>query len=257
MGTQSIRSAIGYCERIIESEGGEAAYLLGKDEDCVRVIKYTAEVIKCNQTSAFLDSLKHIKYVIDGVGNLAQLDQLGELKQNILNVQQLYNEYISNSEIYTIASDITDLRDQSDSYLESIKQSQEYLTLNEKQIEDINKRLDNLTIDRRSDSVEGLQEMVNNFAAFGMSRINSIKLKINDYAIRNAPAVVVEPAPAEAQPVTPNPAPVVNEPQYAPKRIRVKSRLTTKAELQQVITELTQMLDTISDNTPVEININE
>ena len=45
-GLPMVQKAMNYTKRIIESEGGEAAYLLSKDEECVKAFKYVMDVYK-------------------------------------------------------------------------------------------------------------------------------------------------------------------------------------------------------------------
>ena len=53
-GLSQMRSAINYAQRIIDSEGGEAAYLLGKDNDCVNAFKYAMDIMSAIKRHHYL-----------------------------------------------------------------------------------------------------------------------------------------------------------------------------------------------------------
>ncbi len=94
-GLWQMHSAINYAQRIIDSEGGEAAYLLGKDNDCVNAFKYAMDIMKCNQTASLFDHIKHINHIMQESKNLPELIQLADFRKHMNDVAQLYNEYIN------------------------------------------------------------------------------------------------------------------------------------------------------------------
>ena len=109
--------AVNYGQRILDSEGGEAAYLLGKDEDCVKSFKYAMDFMKCNKQAGLIDQLKHINLLSKQASTLPELTQLSDFKKHVTEVGQVYNDYIGNANLPSIVSEITDLRNQIDSYL--------------------------------------------------------------------------------------------------------------------------------------------
>ena len=144
----------------------------------------------------------------------------------------------------------------------------EYADLKESQKAQIDTMLGNLAIDCRSHTLEGLREMINNFVTINMTKVSYIKSRVHAFALQNAPAVVVTP-PANPQSqndttgegggttTTTTTVTTVNESTPTPSRLRVKKKITTKAELQSIINELTKLLDTVDENSPVEFNIND
>lgn len=289
-GTQMLRSAINYAQRIIESEGGEAAYLLGKDDDCFKSFKYAMDIYKCNKSASVIDRLKHIVHVTKESKTLPDLIELTCFRKHIVDITQLYNDYIANPDLHLIVSEITDLCNQVDSYLQQgcigfqtesnaqlnlcgdeIKQLSEYVQLTDIQKSKIETELSNLNIECRSNTIDGLREMVNTFVTYKMTKVGAIKNMVKDYANKNAPAVVVTPTPATDTStndilvyvgdndcnIRGNDSTITstfNDPVYTPQRLMVKRRLTSRAELQDVINELTKLLNTIDENSPVEFN---
>ena len=282
-GSMTLRAATNYAQRIIDTEGGEAAYLLGKDNDCQKAFRYAMDVMKCNQQASLLDHLKHINYLTKEVKNLPVLPQLDGFLKQISDVSQLYDDYIQNQDLHAIVSDITDLRNKLDSYLtqacvnfqtegnsqlnlrrDEIMATSEYTELKDSQKAQIDNMLGNLAIDYRSNTLEGLREMINNFVTISMTSVNNIKSQVHAFSIQNTPSVVVTP------PVNPQSQPdttgegggvtttnIVQDSISSPNRLSVKKRITTKAELQSIINELTRLLDSVDENSPVEFNIND
>ena len=282
-GSMTLRAATNYAQRIIDTEGGEAAYLLGKDNDCQKAFRYAMDVMKCNQQASLLDHLKHINYLTKEVKNLPVLPQLDGFLKQISDVSQLYDDYIQNQDLHAIVSDITDLRNKLDSYLtqacvnfqtegnsqlnlrrDEIMATSEYTELKDSQKAQIDNMLGNLAIDYRSNTLDGLREMINNFVTISMTSVNNIKSQVHAFSIQNTPSVVVTP------PVNPQSQPdttgegggvtttnIVQDSISSPNRLSVKKRITTKAELQSIINELTRLLDSVDENSPVEFNIND
>lgn len=282
-GSMTLRAATNYAQRIIDTEGGEAAYLLGKDNDCQKAFRYAMDVMKCNQQASLLDHLKHINYLTKEVKNLPVLPQLDGFLKQISDVSQLYDDYIQNQDLHAIVSDITDLRNKLDSYLtqacvnfqtegnsqlnlsrDEIMATSEYTELKDSQKAQIDNMLGNLAIDYRSNTLDGLREMINNFVTISMTSVNNIKSQVHAFSIQNTPPVVVTP------PVNPKPQSdttgegggvtttnTVQDSISSPNRLSVKKRITTKAELQSIINELTKLLDSVDENSPVEFNIND
>ena len=210
--------AVNYGQRILDSEGGEAAYLLGKDEDCVKSFKYAMDFMKCNKQAGLIDQLKHINLLSKQASTLPELTQLSDFKKHVTEVGQVYNDYIGNADLPSIVSEITDLRNQIDSYLtqacvefqtqgnsilgdcrDEVKAMAEYPQLTDSQKIQIDTQLDNLNIDCRSNTIEGLREMVNTFVSYKMNNVDAIKNRVRNQAKSNAPAVVVTP-PADPEP---------------------------------------------------------
>lgn len=288
-GLSQMRSAINYAQRIIDSEGGEAAYLLGKDNDCVNAFKYAMDIMKCNQTASLFDHIKHINHIMQESKNLPELIQLADFRKHMNDVAQLYNDYIKTPDLHHIVSEITDLKNQVDSYLQQgriefqtqsnaqlndsrdeIKAMPEFEQLTDVQKIEIETLLNRLNVDCRSNSIESLREMVNTYVSYNMNNVAAIKCKVKNYAKTNAPAVTVTSPPdskedkqktdstVDTQPDNTKPNnDNAHEPEYKPLRLSLKRKITTRQELQDVINALSKLLNTVGDNSPVELNINE
>ena len=288
-GLSQMRSAINYAQRIIDSEGGEAAYLLGKDSDCVNAFKYAMDIMKCNQTASLFDHIKHINHIMQESKNLPELIQLADFRKHMNDVAQLYNDYIKTPDLHHIVSEITDLKNQVDSYLQQgciefqtqsnaqlndsrdeIKAMPEFEQLTDVQKIEIETLLNRLNVDCRSNSIESLREMVNTYVSYNMNNVAAIKCKVKNYAKTNAPAVTVTSQPdskedkqktdstVDTQPDNTKPNnDNAHEPEYKPLRLSLKHKITTRQELQDVINALSKLLNTVGDNSPVELNINE
>jgi hypothetical protein len=282
-GLQKLQQTLNYVQRIIDSEGGESAYLLGKDADCFNSFKYAMDILKCNKEASLLDHIKHLNHVADESDTISELQQLDEYRKQVKDVRQLYNEYIANPDLHLIVSDITDLRNQIDSYVnqaclefqtqsneqlnssrDRIKSLPEYAQLNNTQKDRIDTELDELNIEFGSPSVEMLRQMANKYVTYYLStgRINAIEREVMDYARQNTPAIdVTSPETGEKReekPLTEQPGDdVAQEPQINPVHLTVKRKLTTRDELQDVIDKLTEYLSKIDENKPIEFNFND
>ena len=245
----------------MESEGGEAAYLLGKDKECEKAFRYAMEIVKSNEQSAFVERFLHMEKLMDEAEKLTPLEQLAEFRKQVNDVRQMYNGYVANPDVPGIVSDITDLSSQLDAYLQQaciefqtqsnkqLKESREQIlalkemeSLKDNQREQIDTLLGELSIERRGDSIDNLRDMVNTYSAFYLPQgtVNSIENRVKAMAESNAPAVSEETTTT------------VNSPSYTPTRLRMKTRITSRADLQAVIDQLTQLLGKVDDNSPVE-----
>lgn len=281
-GLQTLQQAISYSQRILDSDGGEAAFLLGKDNDCIRSFKYAMDVLKCNKQTDLLDHLKHIVRLIEKAGELPKLPLLEEFMKHINDVEQVYNDFTNNVDLPAIVSDVTDLYNQLNNYVlqacvdfqtkgnstlnesrEVIKAMPEYTKLTISQKLEIDTLLDKLTLDYRSETIEGLQEMVNMFVEFSMTNLSIIRKSISHYAKQNAPAVSVTPTiPSGMQGSVTGEEPSqtssgVQEPTVKKSRVIFKKTITTKSELQDIINELTKFLGSVDEMNPIELNIDE
>ncbi len=285
-GLSTISRAIDYANRIMESEGGDAAYLLSKDNECPKALKYAMDMQYCAAQSGLIDHIKHMHKLIDDAATLPQLGQLADFRKKVNNVHQMYNEYIGNAALNDIASEITDLRATLDSYLheaciefETQSNNQLNLTaeeiladaqnrqLSESQISEITASLGQLSVDKHGASLENLRDMVNQYTAYymPMGQVSSIRQRVSQMEVANKPAVTVTTTSSSSTATTGNGSDEDNtgdgtgtttahEPETKPTRVSVKHRITSRAELQQVIDQLVKLLDTVDDNSPVEFN---
>lgn len=272
-GIDTLRQAINYAQRIVESEGGEAAYLLGKEADCSKSFRYVMDIMKSDDQSSFIDHLKHIAHIANEADNLPTMIELSDFKKQVNQVRQLFNEYVANRDLHLIAADITSLHDQFDSYLkqaciefqtqanqqlntsrEAIITSANYIKLNDLQRQQIETELNGLTIDCNHPSIDNLREMVNRYVAYYLpgGNINVVESRVKQMAAESVPAVLVTANADDEVNGT-----VAKDSSYTPTRLSMKRKLTSRAELQEVIDQLTELLSNIDDNSPVEFNLND
>lgn len=274
-GLQKINQAIQYAERIIETEGGDAAFLLGKDKECEKAFRYAMDIIKCEEQSRVIDQFKHMEKLMDEADKLTDLEQLRSFRQQVNEVRQVYHGYVANPDLHLIVENVIETRQQLDAYLreaclefqtqsnqqlaksrEAIMAMPEVEKLTEEQRAEIETELGELTIESRGASIDNLREMINNYSAFYLpqGKVNGIEQRIKNMVQAAAPAVTTvtaEPATG-ATPASPSTPSTAQSPSYSPTRLRVKPRLTSRAELQDVIDQLTQLLGKVDDNSPVE-----
>lgn len=275
-GLQKINQAIQYAERIIETEGGDAAYLLGKDKECEKTFRYAMDIMKCNEQSRVIDQFKHMEKLMDEADKLTDLEQLRSFRQQVNEVRQVYHGYVANPDLHLIVENVIETRQQLDAYLreaclefqtqsnrqlaksrEAIMAMPEVENLTEEQRAEIETELGGLTIESRGTSIDNLRDMINTYSAFYLpqGKVNGIELRIKRMVQAAAPAVTTlttEPATGNGGSTSTAPA-IASSPTYSPTRLRVKSKLTSRAELQAVIDQLTQLLGKVDDNSPVEL----
>ena len=271
-GLSTISRAIDYCKRIIESEGGDAAYLLSKDNECPKALKYAMDMLQCNSQSGLVDHIKHMHKLINDAATLPQLEQLAEFRKKVDNVQQMYNEYIATVDLTGIASEVSDLRTTLDSYLrdaciEFKTQSNKQLSktadkilddakkqqLNESQMAEISGLLGQLSIDEHGSSLENLRDMVNRYTAYYMpgGNVSCIEGRVGQMA---AAVSTTATSPDTDDEATDQGTTAVNKSKATPTQVSMKRRITSRAELQQVIDQLTKLLSTVDDNSPIEFD---
>lgn len=276
-GLSMIQKAMNYTNRIINTEGGEAAFLLGKDAECFKAFKYVMEVYKKNNDAGFVDQLKHIDHVLSEATSLPVIPMLEHFRKKVNNVKQLYNQYIATEDIHQIAPDIKDLYDQFDSYIEEacvkfqteanafiadsrteMRQMEDYGKLTDSQRVEVNTRIDGMDLDYRSPSLDGLREMVNTYTQYYLpsGMVEYMKDEIRRMAKENEPPVKTQqPSPAGSD--NPSTETKAGESNMQPCHMRLKRRLTTKSDLEAVISELRRYLENISEETPIEFSIND
>lgn len=279
-GLHPLNQAIGYANRILESEGGEAAYLLGKDKECEKAFRYAMELVKCNEQAGFLDRFLHMEKLMDEADNLAPNGILDGFRKQVSEVRQVYNGYVANPDLPNIVSDITELSSQLDAYLQQAclefqTQSNEQLNkkrvailanpeiekLKEEQRAQIETLLGELTIESRGSSIDNLRDMLNKFSGFymPMGAVEVIEGRVKTMAAANAPAVTTvtsstagentegnDDNPGKGTPTH------LHSPSYSSTQLCIKHKITSRTELQKIIDRLTQLLDKVGDNSPVE-----
>ena len=275
-GLQLFKQAINYAQRIKDTEGGDAAFLLGKDADCYEAFRYAIDICNCDKQSNILSSLKHIEKLTADSKKLPGLQQLANYRKQMVNVDQLLSEFVGNPYLYKVASEITELKDQVDSYVneaciafqtecnKAIAQTKEEIThtegfgkLTEAEQQVIITKTDELNLEYSSPTLDNLQNMVNKYTTYYIQGgdVDKIRGQVKELVAKHAPAVVITPPAApQTPPADPNGA---HEPAKQPRQMKLKRSLTTRDEVQQVITELQNHLDDVSEEHPIEFSINE
>ncbi len=275
-GLQLFKQAINYAQRIKDTEGGDAAFLLGKDSDCLEAFKYAMDIYKCDDQAKILSSLKHIEKLTDGSKKLPGLQQLSNYRKQIGDVEQLLSDFIGNPNLHQIASDITDLKNQVDSYLneaciafqtesnKAIAQTKEEIThsegfgqLTETEQQMIITKTDELNLEYSASTLDNLQNMVNKYTTYYIQGgdVDKIRHHVKELIIKHAPAVVTTP-PA-TPPTPPANSNAAHDTAKQPRHLKLKRSLTTRDEVQTVINELQSHLDDVSEQNPIEFSINE
>lgn len=275
-GLQLFKQAINYAQRIKDTEGGDAAFLLGKDADCYEAFRYAIDICNCDKQSNILSSLKHIEKLTADSKKLPGLQQLANYRKQMVNVDQLLSEFVGNPHLYKVASEITELKDQVDSYVneaciafqtecnKAIAQTKEEIThaegfgkLTEAEQQVIITKTDELNLEYSSPTLDNLQNMVNKYTTYYIQGgdVDKIRGQVKELVAKHAPAVVpTPPATPQTPPADPNGA---HEPAKQPRQMKLKRSLTTRDEVQMVITELQNHLDDVSEEHPIEFSINE
>ena len=278
-GLQLFKQAINYSQRIIETEGGDAAFLLGKDADCNEAFRYAMDILKCNDQSKVLDSLKHVAKLTSDSTKLPNIPLLSEFRKHVGDVTQLLNDYIANPNIHQIASEITDLSNQANSYVneaciafqtegnikiaesrENIKKMEGFDKLTDAEQQQIVTLADGLSLEFASPTLDNLREMVNSYTTLYLPNggIDAIRSRVTQLVAKHAPAVVTTPPVTSFTPSTSTTdTPTAHETEKKPRQMKLKRSLTTRNEVQLLITELQNHLDDVSEEHPIEFSINE
>ena len=288
-GLKEINQAINYAKHILDSEGGDAAYLLGKDENCFEAFNRVMNIIKRNDQTMLIANLKKISYLIQESDKLPKIEALNLYNSNIDRINNKYNILISNPDFHTMVSEITDLlntfesqlkeacydfqnncNNQLDIDLKDIKSTNEFNILNEEDKQDILKEFESLKIYFNDTAIDKLQNMVNRYTTYYLpgGRINSIKEKIKKLAKKSLekesssqdkdapkknPLVEAGGAGHEVS----NEKAVARQKVKSPKQIKLKRKLLNKSELESLIKELSKLLEEINEDSPVELDFED
>ena len=268
-GLNTIKQAVTYANRIIDTDGGEAASLLGKDVICYNAFKFIVEFKKADEQSSILDNLKYLSKMFTEIGNLQQILLMPDFAKQMDEAQQIYGAIILKNNISAAASEIMDLKNQVDSYLKqacieyqtrcnsqldgsrnSIKSMPEYVILPDSQKKQVDSLLDELCIEFNEYSSKELGEKANVFAAYYLptATIDSVKKEVIRLAQQQTETQDATEQPKAANEKTAG---------YSGHTIRARRKISSKQELQVLITTLTQCLKSVSEEHPVELTLND
>ncbi len=283
-GNDQISQAVNYSTKIKESDGGDAAYLLGKDPSCEKAFKYVINVKKQDDQSHYLDILSKIRQNLDKVGDIAAVSELDEFRSRMTDIKELYNESISDPDLYNHTADVLDMDTQMRVNIENacinlqsegniqinaekqrIRTMPEFDLLHDDQKEIVNVKLDSISVECPAQTISGLQRMAQDYMAYFMpnGKIKAAEKLVKDYAKQNQTPPqppVVETGNGETstgQPGTEPPLPNPPKPAAESRTVPVKRRMTSRNELQKLISDLQALLNDVSDNDTIEITLTD
>ena len=273
-GLDKINQAINYANRIKESDGGEAPFLLGKDSTCEKVFKYVVDVDKSQNQSRFLDKLSHISDLMGKTESIGSVPELDGFRTHVNNVRQMFNDYLQNPDLHQHAAEVLNLDSQLIAYIqqacihmqteatrmveekkEAIRMMPVFDQLTDTQKDRVNVQLDSITMDCQEQTVGALHNLVNDYMTLFLpgGKMERAQKQIEAFAKENSttPVQPTEPGYPPIPPVTPSggaASPRVNT-------VDAKRLMTSREEVRQFINKLSQLLETISDEDIIELNI--
>lgn len=292
-GSDIIAQAVNYATKIKESDGGDAAYLLGKDDSCMRAFKYVSDVTKQDDQSQFIDALSSINETLGKTRDVAEVTELEEFRTKISEAKEVYNSCLNDPDLYTHTSDVLDLKNQVraeiegacvslqteankqiNAEIERLRSLTEYASLTAEQHDVIETKLNAIYIDCPSQTINSLQRMANEYMAYFMptGKLKMIDKEIKTFAAQNATPPT---PPANTGGSTGNEGGAStgngtggsstgtgeggNPPSQPaqPKAVSVKRKLSSRSELQQLITRLQSLLNDVAENDTIEINLTD
>ena len=268
-GLATLKKAISYANRIVESDGGDAAALLGKDSSCVDAFKFVVNFMKIDSQSSLLDNLKHVSKQLSDIDSIRPILQLPNFNKQMDDAAQVYSEIIAKPDIHLSASEVMDLKAQVETYLaqaciefqtrsnaqlnktrEDIRSMPEYAILSDAHRAQIDALLDELVIEIAENNSRELGEKAKAFASYYLpsGAIDSIKLCIQGYLTDEQTSQSAE---------QPNQTAAESTKIYSAKNVSVKRKITSKQDLKNLIDQLSQCLNIVSEERPVELTIEE
>lgn len=280
-GVDRINRAVGFCKKIIDSEGVEAPYLFAKDKDCVAVFRYVIGINKKDKESGFIDSIRKIRRRLNDIKKLNKTNLENFLKETN-EVEQAFNELLANPDCESLATEYNDLSDKLEKIIKSVcigfyafasgiiqKKTEKlvndsrFQALLPKQQAEIQHVIAMLKV-TEGDSIELLRDMVNEFDGiftYG-GKWDGIIRCIEEYTEQNRPVVQDStPASDSAEGATDDhnqpDASQVNKPAAKRIRLTVKRRLTSRQELERLIDELQQKLKDMDAGSSIDFDLAE
>ncbi len=281
-GEDVLQRAMNYIDQIDKSEGAEAPALL-LTKDCENAFTYAKSVYDEDTKSKFLDAIRKIDHRIIETNKLPKSDTLNEYFKKVNAIENKYNLIIADPDAYLRAAELnallTDIETAIDgacstycasetaSYnaqVESIKQSQEYISLKDEQKAVIDTRLSRYEFSYSEPSLENLRDMINVSFEVNMNHhFENIRKKVQEFVEANKPAVIPgtgggSPVPPEG-PGMPGTGGGSSVHETNPQRYRytLKRHITTKADLMQIINQLQQHINELDNGSSIELELND
>ena len=271
-GTDRIAKALDFAKEIEDSDGGKAQYLLGKDSTCPKVFKYVAEVRKADNQSHFIEKLGNIEKIIERAKRI-QNPLLREFVEKLKAIELRYNEFLADPDLYQHNQDVTDLLNQLTADVETacidfesnalvqinskrddIRKSYNYEHITDEQRQEIDMRLDSITVDFADRDIASLEHNCNEFASLYVpgGRFDTINEQIEAFVETNRPPTSAageqggggEPAGGGA-------------PTSVHRTVSMKRSFASRGELQQFIVQLQGQLNEYGDSDTFEISLTD
>lgn len=269
-GENLIAQACGFAKDISLSDGGKAPYLLGKDNTCPKVFNYVVSVKKADNQSHFLDTLRKINKIIERAKPLTSHPLIGDFAEKLNQCEAKFNNFLGDPDLYQRAAEVIDLYNQLKadvrgactefestamgqiaSKREEIHKSYAYCHLKEEQKLAIDAMLDNITVDFGERDIATLADNINLFNQHYVpgGGFDQVKGKIAQFEEANR-----QPTPGAGEPGGGDPQP---QPQPQHRTVPMRRNLSSRGELQQLISRLQQMVDTAGENDTFEISLTD
>lgn len=273
-GENLIAQACGFAKEIAVSDGGKAPYLLGKDTTCPKVFQYVVDVKKADNQSHFLDTLRKISKIIERAKPLTSHPQIGDFAGKLNQTESKFNNFLSDPDLYQRSADVIDLYSQLKTDVEAactefestamakiaekcedIHKLYAYCQLKEEQKATIDALLNAITVDFNERDIATLASNINIFNQHYVpgGSFDQVMDKIKQFEEANRP-----PSQGAGEPGGGNPQPQPQpQPQSQHRSVPMKRNLSSRSELQQLITQLQQVLDAAGENDTFEISLTD
>lgn len=280
-GTDTVSQAVNYLIKIIDSEGTEAPYLFAKDTACADSLRYVNFVLKAEDQGKLLSSIKKIKKRLYDAQRLPQLPTLENLKTQLDEDEQAFNDLMLDPDCYNHTAEYADLFSRIEEEIEQacthfyseathcinqkndeIRSTADYASLKDEQKQAVEAAMSKIAI-QEGNTLDRLQEMCNQFTAFyaPLGLYDSIDRKIKQFAADNIPAIIT---PSDNNNSNNNhdnhdndsgkDIPAVNEPGSKVVRRQIKRRLTRREDVQALIDELTRLLPQLDEGSSIDLS---
>lgn len=280
-GTDTVSQAVNYLIKIIDSEGTEAPYLFAKDTACADSLRYVNFVLKAEDQGKLLSSIKKIKKRLYDAQRLPQLPTLEDLKTQLDEDEQAFNDLMLDPDCYNHTAEYADLSSRIDEEIEQacthfyseathcinrkndeIRSTADYASLKDEQKQAVEAAMSRIAI-QEGNTLDRLQDTCNQFTAFyaPLGLYDSIDRKIKQFAADNIPAIIT---PSDNNNSNNNhdshdndsgkDIPAVNEPGSKVVCRQIKRRLTRREDVQALIDELTRLLPQLDEGSSIDLS---
>lgn len=271
-GKDKLKRAATYAQRIIDSEGADAASILASEKDFAEVVRYVNAVDK---QVTLRDNIKQIRKRLSSAESLPD-SYFTDFRSKMNDEEQAYNSIIADADFYMQASDFADILTRIDSHIEAacesfyirantdidskiteIKSAVGYLSLSDVQRQTIDNRLSAIAISKGTD-LDSIQTSVQEFSNLfvPMGQFKAIENQIASYVeTNNKPKEEPKDDPKPEKPEKPETPGGEDKPKAKTLRQSVKKQLSSRSEVQQLISDLQELLKSYSEGDTIEIDV--